>query len=115
MRTIAIVFGDNDFGGTFSTLLAATYKIIQDHGTDHFTEQSVRDLINWGVEFYYRAYNLGRGWDQTEESIQQTLKYLKGEGLKVLFDEEAEADIINVDHDSGAWYVVLCEGIVRAY
>jgi len=114
MRTIAIVLGDNDFGNIFKPLLESICNIVNSRAPGRFLEADVVKLINHGIEFFYRIQIFGRGSNESEESIQKTIKYLR-DGITVLFDEEAEKSIETKDYDSGAWYIVLLEGKTYFY
>jgi len=112
MRTIAIVLGDNDFGNTFKPLLESLYRGIA--WNDGLSREAVEAAIRAGIGFHYLAFQHGRRFGQEgHSSLEDKVHYLSK--LRVLFDEEAEADICHVDHDGGAWYLELATGHVHAY
>jgi hypothetical protein len=111
MRTIAIILGDNDFGNTMYPLLETVKRIVKWHeGTGDMTQERVKDLILNGLEFHYRAFQQRPG----EKDNSSTFEYLR-KNTRILFDAEAETDIQNQNHDSGAWYLELQSGVVTFY
>lgn len=113
MRTIVVILGDNDFGNTFRPLLETLYKAITWNGG--LTEEAAKAAIQAGIEFHYVAFQHGSHFGENGYgTVEDTVSYLR-EGLKVIFDEEAEADICQRDHDGGAWYLELASGNVAAY
>lgn len=115
IRTVALVFGDNDFGKTFKPLLESLHRAIAlraDDG-DELSKQEIVELINSGIEFHYRAFQYDSSRSQGVLSVEHIVKYLRS--VRVLFDEEAELDIQNVDHDGGAWYLETATGEVYYY
>ena len=113
MRTIALVFGDNDFGNTFRPLLESVYRAFDWNG--ELSEEVVKAAVYAGIEFHYLAFQHARHFGQPGYgSLEQKIEYLRG--VRVLFDEEAEADICNPNgHNAGAWYLELATGQVTAY
>jgi hypothetical protein len=133
MRTIAIVFGDNDFENTFRPLLETVKRVIEHRDRNYgiraylevrkgktvadavvlpsISEDLVKKIIMNGALFHYQAFqeDIGRG---TSDSLR-TSNYLQG--IKVLFDEEAEKDILEKDHNHGAWYLELATGKIYSY
>lgn len=120
IRTIAIVLGDNDFGNTFRPLLEGLKKIFEYHNGELLTDE-VDLIIRQSIMAYYVGYqycfypgSYGNPAHKTHaEHLAQTAEYLSG--IKILFDEEAEIDIADVDHDGGAWYLELQSGTVSGY
>lgn len=112
MRTIAVVLGDNDFGNTFKPLLESLWRAIE--WNDGLDETVLVDAIKSGIEFHYRAFQLGDNAGKSGYgSVADTVKYLGA--ANVLFDEAAEADICQAGHDGGAWYLEIASGNVRSY
>lgn len=107
MKTIAIVLGDNDFGNTFVPLLNSINKAIQ---YSNLPQESVEKCIRAGIEYHYMAFQLG---GKSNDRIPQTIQYLSK--IRILFDKDAEKDIENEDHDSGAWYLEVMTGEVFPY
>jgi hypothetical protein len=118
MRTISIVLGDNDFGSTFINLLESVYRFIKACSpfVEAFTsEEVVAEIIRAGIKFHYLAYQHDPRREVTEyNNVETTTKYLL-DGIKILFDEEAELDILHIDHDGGAWYLEVYSGRVSSY
>lgn len=115
MRTIALVLGDNDYGNTFRPLLESLNRAIQQN--PEMTPSAVEHVARAGIEFHYLAFQKSdeaRHGDALPETDIRALEYLK-QKLRVVFDEEAEADIMGAGHDSGAWYLELASGNVAAY
>ena len=112
MRTIALILDDNDFGATFRPLLVSLSRALSiDPG---LAPDAVRHAIYAGIEFHYVAFQLRSRFNKPGHGkVQEVVDYLKA--VKVLFDEEAEADVLNVGHDGGAWYLELMSGAVSAY
>lgn len=113
MRTIAIVLGDNDFGTTFRHLLDGLKRVLEYH-SHSLNRADIELIIRRSIMAYYIGYqyrfDLDGGQDMGGPDME---KYLNG--IRVLFDEEAEADIATKDHDSGAWYLELQSGTVASY
>jgi len=111
-RTIAVVLGDNDFGNTFKPLLETVYRAVR--WNDGLPSHVIETAIRSGIEFHYVAFQHGkRAGKSGNLSVPDTVSYLSE--IRILFDEEAEADIQERDHDSGAWYLELATGQVYAY
>lgn len=109
MRTIAVILGDNDFGNTFRPLLESLYRAIQFH--NRLTESDVRACWEAAIEFHYTIFQCaGR---PAQETRQDKLGYLAG--ATILFDAEAEADILTKDRNHGAWYLEVASGVIRSY
>lgn len=112
MRTIAIVLGDNDFGMTFMPLLETLYNAIQYNG--ELSEDCVRAFVADAAISHYMAFQRGSTWGQSGYgTIEHTEKYLKK--AKVLFDDEAEADIATRFQNGEAWYLEISTGKVYSY
>lgn len=111
MRTIAVVLGDNDFGNTFRPLLESVHRAILWQGG--MSRERAQALITTGLEFHYLAFQQRQTVNGDALGIQAE-DYLRAR-LRVLFDEEAEADIQNSDHDHGAWYLEVPTGNVYSY
>jgi hypothetical protein len=112
VRTVAVILGDNDYGTTFEPLLNSVYRAYEWNGglSTEVLEMSIRA----GIEFHYVAFQQGQCHSQPGyRPVKDTVSYLSS--VRVLFDEEAEADILQCDHDSGAWYLELQTGQVRSY
>ena len=62
-------------------------------------------------QYSFREADYGRGTQ--EDHFAHLTKYLSK--IRILFDEEAETDIQNEDHDSGAWYLELQSGRIERY
>jgi len=108
MRTIAIVLGDNDFGNTFRPLLETLHRVILYRGLEYIDREWVADIIRAGVDFHYLAF-------QGETGRVQEVPRGYFDRLKILFDEEAEAEIAGEDHDGGAWYLELQSGSIGTF
>jgi hypothetical protein len=121
MRTIAIVLGDNDFGNTFRPLLEGLKDIIEYHKPFELTKENIDLIIRQSIIAYYIGYQYRFDLQNYHVKVQKTEEehlnsiwvYLKD--VKILFDEEAEADIASKDHDGGAWYLELQSGIISGY
>ena len=116
MRTIAIVLGDNDFGNTFRPLLESVQRVLAYR--DDLTPENVETIIRQGALSHYVAYQFrfsmgGYGGGDMETHFQSIRSYFKD--LRVLFDEEAETDILTNDHDCGAWYLEIQSGVIAGY
>lgn len=112
MRTIAIVFDNNDFGNTFVPLLESIHRAIDWNGG--LSREVIEKAIRAGIKFHYIAFQHGNRYGQPGyPSVHSTVEYLSN--IRILFDEEAEADICGVDHDSGAWYLEIPTGNVYFY
>lgn len=109
MRTVAVILGDNDFGSTFRPLLESIHRSLLWHGA--LSRDSVIRLIHAGLGFHYLAFQVGGSHD--DQDADRTVEYLGR--IRVLFDEEAEADIQQGDHDGGAWYLEIATGNVFSY
>lgn len=115
MRTIAIVLGDNDFGNTFKPLLESIANAIEfrrNAERDELSPEVIEKLIYEGIRFHYMAYQI-RYNIETFDDLNRITCYLSK--IRILFDEEAEADILENDHDSGAWYLHIGSGDVFSY
>lgn len=112
VRTVALVLNDNDFGNTFIPLLDSLYRaIIWNSG---ISRDAIKDAVFAGIEFHYVAFQHGKHFGESGYlTTEQTVKYLKE--VKILFNEEAEADACQKDHDGGAWYLDLQSGTVSSY
>lgn len=111
-RTVAIVLGDNDYGNTFKPLLETVFRASFWNGG--LSKEVLEKAIRAGIEFHYVAFQHGKRHGETGYgSVEDTVRYLSE--VRVLFDEEAEADIAQVDHDGGAWYLELGSGHVCSY
>ena len=113
IRTISVIYGDNDFPHTFNPLLETIIRAIEFRGKE-LTKNDIDFLIREGFRFHYMAFQMRFNKDNFDQHLDFLVKYFKS-NIKILFDEEAEFDIENNDHDCGASYVVLCEGIVNNY
>jgi hypothetical protein len=117
MRTIAIVHGDNDFGTVYQTLLKTVLDVIEYHGGvigKQITREFIERVIREGIRFHYIAYQYRYDLDpHKEEEIAKIVEYLSS--LKVLFDEEAEDDILIGDHDGGAAYLEMQSRSIKLY
>jgi hypothetical protein len=116
MRTIAVVLGDNDFGNTFLPLLESIKALITHRGEEYITPEFICDSIRAGIAYHYRAFQVGasrQGYFKTEEEFAATVKYLNE--ITIYFDAAAETDILNKDHDGGAWYLDLQTGRIDSY
>lgn len=116
MRTIAIVLGDNDFGRTFKPLLETVYRAWEWHGPlemphADYLRNAIRELIKGHYLLFQVSYDY-RPESQVERA-DKTAAYLGS--IRILFDEEAEQDIMTRDHDGGAWYLELATGLVYSY
>lgn len=114
MRTIAIHLGDNDFHNTFKPLLASLYQaIVWNNG---LSREAIEAAVLAGIEFHYVAFQHGSHFGaKGYRPLDETMHYLKT-GLRILFDEEAEADICHPGgRNGGAWYLELATGQVYAY
>lgn len=114
MRTIAIVFGDNDFRIILVEFCKTLYRIHQENPIT--TKERVEDLLREGFYFHYVSF--GRWYQEYKETNKEHLEFLRNtyfKGFKVLIDEEAEADISKKDHDGGAAYVLLESGQIESY
>lgn len=112
VRTIAVVLGDNDYGNTFKPLLESLHRGIV--WNDGLSREAIETAIKAGVEFHYLAFQFGRHSGKVKYgTIESTMSHLND--IRILFDEEAEADISQKDHDGGAWYLELATGQVYSY
>lgn len=112
VRTIAIVLNDNDFGNTFSPLLDSLYRAITWNGG--MSKNAISASILAGIEFHYTAFQHGTHFGESGYgTTNETVEYLKK--IKILFNEEAEADACQNGHDGGAWYLDVQAGTVSAY
>ncbi len=113
MRTIALVFGDNDFGNTFRPLLHTLFQAFEWNG--RLSREVVEAAVRAGIEFHYLAFQHADHYGQPGyRPVAETVAYLQS--VQVLFDEEAEADICKPNgHNAAAWYLELATGQVRAY
>jgi len=111
MRTIAVIVNDNDFGMTFYPMLEAVKNALQWIDGEQVTPELVTHMIKDAVPFYVK-------YTQGEPGIEgiTTCEYLLNK-IKILFDEEAEKDIMdpNALHDGGAWYLDLQTDIIKSY
>lgn len=113
MRTIAIVVGDNDFGHTFTPLLKSVYEAFQWH-SGNISKETIIKCIHVGIRYHYLLFQYADRNYHTNEHLEYLMNtYFKD--IKVLFDEEAEKDIQESDHDCGAWYLELSTGNVFPY
>lgn len=115
MQTIALVLGDNDYGNTVHPLLESLYRALVWNGA--WSRDAVERVVRSGLEFHYLAFQHGcdaQGAQATPEALAHTVAYLQ-QKLRILFDEDAEADIQGAGHDSGAWYIELATGKVYSY
>lgn len=112
VRTVAVVLGDNDYGNTFKPLLESLHRgIVWNNG---LSREAIETAIKAGVEFHYLAFQAGCHADREGHgTVESTMIHLSN--IRILFDEEAEADISQKDHDSGAWYLELATGQVYPY
>ena len=116
IRTVAIVLGDNDFGNTFVPLLGAV-KLLLAHRKD-LDEAALATVVRRMALPYYVGWQYGfdpalYGDGSEQEHLERTGKYLSG--AKILFNEEAESDILSKDHDHGAWYLSTQDGAIQGY
>lgn len=112
VRTIVVVLGDNDFGNTFMPLL----KSIGKTQLAGFSREVISSLIMEGIKFHYMAYQYRYDFPAsgyTQQTVDKTVEYLSK--IRILFDEEAEQDIGQKDHDGGAWYLEVTTGEVYSY
>jgi|ERR1700739_766954 len=120
MRTIAVVFGDNDFGCTFRPLMETLLRVIEYRGAENITEDEVRAIVKNNLFGHYIAFqhhfdhDSRRNLERIEDSLDHTEKYLLSK-TKVLFDEEAEKHIAYYDHDHGSFYLELQSGTIASY
>ena len=113
VRTIAIVLNDNDFGGTLEPLLESIHRAID--WNDGLTEEVIKTAIYAGIRFHYVAFQHARNFGEPGYgTIDNTVDYLT-ENIEILFNEKAEADILNVSRDGGAWYLSVQSGTVSHY
>ena len=113
-RTIAIILGDNDFGMTFKPLLESIYNAFRWEALA-FNSEVITTCINEGIRFHYLTFQRGNTHGKSGYgSNKGTVKYLT-DNLKILFDDEAEHDIMTNDHDAGAWYLEIITGKVYSY
>jgi hypothetical protein len=140
MRTIAIIFHDNDFGTTFMNLLDTLKRVFEYHGANSeplwltaamgrpqpevLTRENVEYMIRMMVISHYAAFQYSfrpkdYGTDHEpspvahEHHLAGIAEYLSK--FRVLFDEEAEADIAKEWRNGEAWYLELQTGIIRSY
>lgn len=112
IRTIAIVLGDNDFSNTFRPMLNGL-KLALDYRDDcQPNREQIELMIRKSILSYYVNYQY-RFDLSTQEDLTVTERYLQY--VKILFNEEAEADIQTKDHDGGAWYLELQSGVISGY
>ncbi len=89
IRSIAIRFGDNDFGMTFLPLLETVMRALDDWwGEEEFTRADVTRIINDGVMFHYKAFQC-RG-NYLEDRLDHLEDYLKVPERKVFINDEAD-------------------------
>jgi len=114
MRTIAVIYGDNDYYTTFKYLLETIVKAIdyREGDTNELTKENVETLIREGFKFHYMAFQMPNLKD--ERDVKITCDHIVNK-IKVLFDEEAEKSIENADYDFGACYVTLCDKKINFY
>lgn len=113
VRTIAIVLGDNDFENTFRPLLYSITKTITVQPTE-LSREVISSIIKEGIKFHYMAYQYRYDLPASgNPPIEKTMKYLSK--IRILFDEDAEQDIEQKDHDGGAWYLEVTTGKVYSY
>lgn len=113
VRTLAIILDDNDFGNTFRPLLETIYRAYDWNGG--LSKEVLETAVRSGIEFHYRVFQHGKTFgDKGYGAVEVTMQYLSSK-VKVLFDEDAEADICQAHHDGGAWYLELTTGNVFAY
>jgi hypothetical protein len=109
MRTIAIVLGDNDFGNTFYPLLETLKRVLKYR---ELTEHEIKLVLQKNLIGHYLAFQ--HNFDMLQECDEKKMyEYLSK--AKVLFDAEAEQDILNKDHDFGAWYLEVQSGVISGY
>lgn len=116
MRTIVVIVSDNDFSNTFIPLLKTVKSVCEwrDEDDDTINEEFIVKIIKEGIKFHVTAFQSDKG--DSPADIEDTTAYLL-KHLRVLFDEEAEKDIIDpeVMRDGGAWYLDLRTGVVNSY
>jgi len=116
IRTVAIILGDNDFGFVYYNLLESVKNLIKwFDGTDPECDMQTKivEFINQSSLAFYFAYN---NWLTLETFIEKRTfmsEYLSE--AKILFNEEAEEDILNNYHDYGAWYLEVQSGKIESY
>lgn len=113
-RTIAIVLGDNDFGMTFIPLLESIKNAFEWNEMHKCTEEQLDLFIRNGIKYHYLTFQLGHRLGSSGYGpLEKTDEYLQH--IKVLFNEEAEAEIMTADHDGGSWYLELQSGVIKSY
>lgn len=109
VQSLVIVFGDNDFIHTFQPLIETLHRALQ--GNPNFTPEQLIRLIGEGVRFHYLAF---QNQYRYEDRLDSTEKYLK-EGLRILFDADADLAFQTEDHDSSAWHLHIPSGQINAF
>jgi len=115
VRSIAVVWGDNDFHNTFVPLLETLRRAVR-YRSEALTPDAIKGLLRDGLWFHYLAfqgeafrpqainrYKIPPPGDPTR--LAQTMKYLSRDFLSVKFNEEADLAVGTEDHNHSAWYV----------
>lgn len=115
MRTIAIILGDNDFDNTFRPLLEGIARILKWREPEQLPPNVIELIIRESTFGHYLAYQ--HRFDLESSYCHDSMVSLRDyfDTVLILFDEEAEADIAESDHDHGAWYLDVQSGLVFSY
>jgi hypothetical protein len=113
ITAVAIILNDNDFTMTFTPLLETIKNALE--WNQQLTQETVTRAIYKAIEFHYLAFQLGNNYGQRGYgSVEQTITYLIS-NMKILFNEEAVKDALNVYRDGGAWYLDVASGQITTY
>lgn len=115
MRSIAIVLNDHDFDCTVRNLLASIREALM-WSEKGLTQEMVTALIGEGIRYHYMAFQVSGHQDYRAEAseIKATVAYLQ-KNLKVLFDDEADADMLHEKRNGGAWHLLIADNQINAY
>jgi len=117
IRSVAIVLGDNDFGQTFHNLLETILRVIVNDPI--ISEYSIEKIIKEGLRFHYIAFQnkydpyYGNGVDSFKKHFDHIENYLSS--IRIYFNDDAEREFENGDHDGGAWILCIQDGSITSF
>lgn len=118
IRTVAIIFGDNDFGKTFLSVLNTVKRVLENKPETE--EKELSTIIKFmavshyiGFQYSFDPSNYGGRHHSQDQHFSHIIDYF--ESIRILVNESAEKDILTEDHDGGAWYLSLQDGKISGY
>ena len=118
VKSVAVIFGDNDFRSTFAPLMETLHRAICYHREKGgLSREQVVQCVRLAALSHYAMFQHpvhGGSDPMTEKKIAHIAEYF-AYPCRILFDEAADKDALDGDHNSSSFYLHVSSGQISVY